>query len=256
MNKLQFLGGGMVLFALSLCLARIHPFGNPRSAPQESRDALLHNASIPDEARRTLLAKCADCHSNATHWTIESRIAPASWLIERDVAEGRRHLNLSQWQELSPDQREVLVQQIAQRARSGSMPPLQYRLRHWQADLKPSDREALARLAKYNSDGGPTAPGDAARGRALFQRRCTGCHSLNANREGPHLRGVYGRRAGSVPDFQYSASIKKSEVIWTDSTLNEWLTDTDAMVPGNGMGFSVPKAQDRADLIAFLRSIP
>jgi cytochrome c len=246
----------MMLLAVSLCLAQFHPFGNPRSAPQQSRDALLQNVGIPEGARKTLISKCADCHSDATHWTIASRTAPASWLIERDVAEGRRHLNFSHWQELSADQREVLAQQIVQRARNGSMPPLQYRLLHWQANLAPPDRVALASFGERNNDAGPITPGDATRGRALFERRCTSCHALDTNREGPRLRGVYGRRAGSVPDFEYSTSVRSSGLTWTGTNLEKWLTDTDSMIPDNKMGFSVAKAQDRADLIAFLRSLP
>ena len=253
---MRILRAGILLLGISLCLGWLHPFGNPRSAPQQSRDALLHETNLPDQARQVLISKCADCHSNATRWTIESRTAPASWLIERDVAEGRRHLNLSHWQELSADQRAVLAQQIVQRAKNGSMPPWQYRLLHWQANLAPSDRAALAALAERDDIGKPTTAGDATRGRALFERRCTGCHSLDSNREGPHLRGVYGRNAGSVPDFDYSAAIRRSGLVWTEANLQNWLSDTDATVSGNNMDFSVAKAQDRADLIAFLRSIP
>jgi cytochrome c2 len=97
--------------------------------------------------------------------------------------------------------------------------------------------------------------GDAERGRALFDRRCSGCHALDSEREGPPLRGVYGRRAGSVPGFQYSSSIRNAGITWNDVTLDKWLSDTDVMLPGNAMGISVPKLQDRADLIAFLKSL-
>jgi cytochrome c len=98
-------------------------------------------------------------------------------------------------------------------------------------------------------------PGDAERGKTVFERRCTGCHAIDADREGPHLRGVYGRRAGSVTGFDYSSALKSSGLVWGDDTLEHWLRDTDAMVPGSAMGFSVPKAQERADVIAFLKSI-
>jgi cytochrome c len=97
--------------------------------------------------------------------------------------------------------------------------------------------------------------GDPGRGKDVFERRCTGCHALDADREGPHLRGVYGRKAGSVPGFDYSDALKNSGLVWGDDTLEHWLRDTDAMVPGSAMGFSVPKAQERADVIAFLKSI-
>jgi cytochrome c len=99
----------------------------------------------------------------------------------------------------------------------------------------------------------PEQPGDAARGKLVFERRCTGCHALDANREGPHLRDVDGRKAGSVAGFQYSTSLKNSGLTWNPDTLDQWLTDPDAMVPGNNMSFATPKAVDRRDLIAFLQ---
>jgi len=96
--------------------------------------------------------------------------------------------------------------------------------------------------------------GDPTRGQSLFNRRCTGCHSLNDNREGPHLSGVYGRRAASVPGFPYSAALTAAHLTWNDQTLDQWLTDPDAFVPNNNMDFRVPRPQERADLIAFLKA--
>src|ERR1700752_832356 len=54
------------------------------------------------------------------------------------------------------------------------------------------------------------AQGDATRGRQVFEGRCTGCHSLDQDKEGPRLRGVFGRTAGSVPTFGYSDAMKSS----------------------------------------------
>jgi cytochrome c len=99
----------------------------------------------------------------------------------------------------------------------------------------------------------PDQAGDAARGKLVFERRCTGCHALDADREGPRLRDVYGRKAASVVGFEYSASLKDSGITWNPVTLDQWLTDPDAMVPGNNMSFVTPKADDRRDLIAYLR---
>jgi cytochrome c len=114
----------------------------------------------------------------------------------------------------------------------------------------------LAGLAPQAAGSNATVnPGDAGRGQSLFEHRCTGCHALDADREGPHLRGAFGRKAGSVPDFSYSAALKNSGLTWDESSLDRWLRDTDAAVPDNNMGFSVPKAQDRADIIAFLKTI-
>jgi cytochrome c len=97
--------------------------------------------------------------------------------------------------------------------------------------------------------------GDAGRGKVVFEKRCTGCHALQGSREGPPLAGVYGRKAGSVIGFDYSAGLKMSGITWDDATLEKWLTDPDVMVPDNKMSISVPKQQERSDLIAYFKSI-
>jgi cytochrome c len=95
---------------------------------------------------------------------------------------------------------------------------------------------------------------DAERGKILFERRCTGCHSLDRNKEGPHLRDVYRRKAGAVANFQYSDALKAARLTWDDTSLDKWLTDTESVIPNNDMPFRVPGAAERADIIAFLRS--
>lgn len=97
------------------------------------------------------------------------------------------------------------------------------------------------------------AASDAARGERLYESRCIGCHSLDANRIGPMHRGVFGRRAGSVEDFDYSPALADSTVVWSDETLDRWLTDPNSVIPGQRMNFRVKKAADRADIIAFLK---
>jgi cytochrome c len=97
-------------------------------------------------------------------------------------------------------------------------------------------------------------PGDAGRGKSLFEKRCTGCHGLDQDKEGPRLRAVYGRRAGSVATFQYSDALRTAHITWDDAALDHWLTDTEAVIPKNDMAFRVPSAEERADIIAFLRS--
>ena len=90
-------------------------------------------------------------------------------------------------------------------------------------------------------------------GKELFEKRCGGCHALDRDKEGPRLRGVYGRVAGSIDSFQYSDALKKSKITWTDKTLDQWLTDTEKLVPGNDMTFHVEKSAERADIIAYLK---
>ena len=99
----------------------------------------------------------------------------------------------------------------------------------------------------------PDDPGDPARGKQLFEKRCTGCHSLDADKEGPHLRGVYGRKAGTAPGFNYSDALKSANFTWNDALLEKWLTDTDSVVPDNNMDFHVPSPDERADIIRYLK---
>ena len=94
--------------------------------------------------------------------------------------------------------------------------------------------------------------GDPARGEQLYEA-CTDCHSLDKNDVGPRHRGVFGRRAGSLPDYSYSEALKSSNIVWNEETLDKWLTDPQALVPGVKMFFHLDNAQDRADVIAFLK---
>jgi cytochrome c len=98
------------------------------------------------------------------------------------------------------------------------------------------------------------ADGDAARGEARFQD-CAACHRLEAgvNNVGPSLHGIFARKAGEIADFRYSPAIKRSGIVWTPETLDKFITDPQALVPGNRMPYAgMANASDRADLIAYL----
>ncbi len=101
-----------------------------------------------------------------------------------------------------------------------------------------------------------SAAGDAVNGKTLYQARCVACHSADYNGVGPAHRGVFGRIAGKVPGFSYSPALKASGLVWSESSLDRWLSDPEKLVPGQRMGFSVLDAQERADLIAFLKQLP
>jgi cytochrome c len=91
-------------------------------------------------------------------------------------------------------------------------------------------------------------------GKAVFEKRCGGCHGLDRDKEGPRLGGVYGRTAGAIDSFQYSEALKKSGIKWTDQNLDIWLTDTEKLVPNNDMTFHVEKADERSAIIAYLKN--
>ena len=100
------------------------------------------------------------------------------------------------------------------------------------------------------------AASDTARGKELYEKRCSGCHSPDRDMEGPHLGGVYGRRSGTVPAFPYSDALKKAQITWSAETLNRWLTDPEQLVPNTDMAFRVEKAEERTEIIRYLQQLP
>jgi len=92
-------------------------------------------------------------------------------------------------------------------------------------------------------------------GQSLFQRRCTACHVLDADHEGPRLRGVFGRPSGTVKTFKYSQALQNAKVTWDEATLDKWLTDTESVAPDNDMSFRVPNQEERAAIISYLKSL-
>ena len=108
--------------------------------------------------------------------------------------------------------------------------------------------------ARGNTSPDGIVKGDPVQGHALYQSRCTACHSLDHSRIGPAHRGVFDRLAASVPGFDYSPALKHSGVRWTAANLNRWLTDPEAFIPGQKMGYQVSDPVDRRDIIAFLAS--
>jgi cytochrome c len=100
----------------------------------------------------------------------------------------------------------------------------------------------------------PAAAGaDAARGAAIYER-CAACHSLDHNRTGPRHCGLLGRRAGSLPDFDYSPAMRASGIVWSERTLDRFLAAPTKVVPGTSMGYAgIDDPRERADLIAWLR---
>jgi cytochrome c len=99
------------------------------------------------------------------------------------------------------------------------------------------------------------AAGEALIGQRLYQAYCTRCHAVDENKIGPAHRGVYGRLAGSAPGYDYSTGLRRTDFVWNDRTLDMWLKDPSAMVPWQQMDFQVPDPQERAHLIAYLKTL-
>jgi cytochrome c len=98
--------------------------------------------------------------------------------------------------------------------------------------------------------------GDAAKGKTIFVQ-CQACHSIEEGKNmiGPSLAGVVGRHSGIIPGFAYSAANKNSGIVWTPEKLFQYLQAPQRVIPGTKMTFAgLPQAQDRADVIAFLKT--
>ena len=99
------------------------------------------------------------------------------------------------------------------------------------------------------------ADGDAAHGQQLYAMRCAACHSVEYNGVGPTHKNLIGRKAGSVQGYAYSEALKNSRVIWDEASLKQWLTEPEKFIPGQKMFVSIPDAQDRADIVAYLMQV-
>ena len=123
---------GLGLFAVLLAIQLV-PYGRDHSNPPGGRQIVW-------DSRRTqqlMTEACMDCHSNVTKWPWYSNVAPISWLVQRDVDEGRRELNLSTG--------EVEVDEMIESIREGSMPPWQYKPTHPGARLSEQEKRDLIR---------------------------------------------------------------------------------------------------------------
>jgi cytochrome c len=117
----------------------------------------------------------------------------------------------------------------------------------------------LAALAVASGSTAAAPPaGDIGRG-AAASRNCLACHSFAPGRHltGPSLAGLWGRRAGAAMGFgRYSEALAKSGIVWDEASLDAWLQNPSALVPGNTMPFrGMPDADMRADLLAYVRAV-
>jgi cytochrome c len=97
--------------------------------------------------------------------------------------------------------------------------------------------------------------GDAANGEKVFGQ-CRACHVADpgVNRVGPTLHGLIGRTAGKIEGFKYSPANKNSGLVWTEEQVFTYLVAPQKTIPGTYMAFALKKPQDRADVIAYLKT--
>ena len=137
------LGAGV----LALAFAAIQFVPVERSNPPVEEEV-----PAPDDVRGILRRSCYDCHSNETAWPWYSRVAPLSWLVARDVEEGREHLNFSTWNRLDQGARAHALEEAWEEVDEGEMPLWFYLPLHPSANLSDDDR---ARLRAWAVGGSP-----------------------------------------------------------------------------------------------------
>jgi len=122
----------------------------------------------------------------------------------------------------------------------------------------------LAVVALMALSGPALAEGDATKGKAAFAK-CGICHQVGPGAKtlvGPELNGTVGRKAASVADYPYSPGMKKlgeEGFTWTEANIDKWIADPKAMIPDSPMALAfqgIPDAGERADIIAYLKTVP
>jgi hypothetical protein len=155
MAKRAFLYLGLGLFAVLVLLQAI-PYGRNHANPPVRVEPLWDTP----QTRVFAVRACFDCHSNQTVWPWYSNLAPVSWLVQRDVDEGRERLNFSEWDRPQEEPWEA-VEAVSE----GEMPPGNYLLLHPSARLAPAEARAFVKGLQAtlgSGRGGPEAKGDAA----------------------------------------------------------------------------------------------
>lgn len=128
---LILVGIGLALFLL----IQLIPYGRNHTNPPVADEPAWDNPATRGLVKRA----CFDCHSNETVWPWYSNIAPVSWLVYRDVEEGRNRMNFSEWNSnFHPG-----TSELAGAIQEGEMPPVQYLLMHPNAKLSAADKQAL-----------------------------------------------------------------------------------------------------------------
>ncbi len=127
------IGGIIAIVVLALAIQFV-PYGRNHTNPPVQAEPQWDSPQTRALAERA----CFDCHSNQTVWPWYSNIAPLSWLVQRDVEQGRRELNFSQWNR--PPREAERIGRVVQR---GEMPQWYYVLLHPSAKLTPQETQAL-----------------------------------------------------------------------------------------------------------------
>ena len=149
MKKTLKIVAGVLLLGLVIMQLFRPDRANPASDPLIS---VNNQMPVPPQVLTILERSCYDCHSNKTRWPWYSNIAPVSWLVARDVADGRKRLNFSEWGAYNQKRRASKMEDISDEVDRGDMPLGKYLLIHRDAVLSSADKEALLAWAGRAAD--------------------------------------------------------------------------------------------------------
>lgn len=139
--------GGLAVFAL-LQVVPVFPRTNPAAAPHTS---VYNQVEVPPEMDAILRRSCWNCHSNDTQWPWYAQVAPASWMIARDVEKARAIMNFSSWTEQAGKKLQLAVGMLAASCADvnvGRMPKPEYVFLHSEAMLTESDKKGFCEWTK------------------------------------------------------------------------------------------------------------
>ena len=128
--------------------------GRPEHAnpPEDPSHVVSATLKVPARVQDILDRSCMDCHSHRTRWPWYSHVAPVSWLVARDVEEGREELNFSEWGTYSRKRQAARLEMISVMVEKGEMPMKNYVLLHGEATLSETDKDLLCTWAEELSD--------------------------------------------------------------------------------------------------------
>jgi hypothetical protein len=141
---IKFLKILIIILVVAFIAVQVIPNKMPENAAA-GKDDLIRSGILPESISSMIRTSCYDCHSNQTAYPWYSKVAPASWLLAKDVREGREDLNFSEWGSYSKRHQIGKLRKIKEEISSGDMPLKNYLLIHRHAKLSPEQKEALAR---------------------------------------------------------------------------------------------------------------
>lgn len=137
----------MVILSALFVVIQFFPSGRPANKPVSGED-IFETTEIPDKVGALLKNACYNCHSQSVQYPWYSYVAPVSWLVAKDVNNGRENLDFGKWGELTKRKQIKVLDEIAEEVEEGNMPLPIYTIMHSNANLSDEERELIAGWAE------------------------------------------------------------------------------------------------------------